>query len=92
METTLTVGLYGYPEAILAADHVDLPLPAERTGQGIVMELARLDPRLRHPLLRPDGTPRRSTRILLNGHVVPLSTPLPEQAQVAVLVALPCDG
>lgn len=82
---TLTIGLRGYPEAVLAAETVTLNLPRTETASAVVAELATRSSRLREALVHEDGRPRQSTKVLVNGVPVNHATPLPADATVTVL-------
>jgi hypothetical protein len=88
----LTVGLRGYPEAVLAADAITLDLPGTSTASAIIQGLAAKSARLRHALLREDGTPRQSSKVLVDGTPIAHASVLPSSGTVTVLAALPCDG
>jgi hypothetical protein len=44
---TLTVGLRGYPEAVLAINAITLDLPGSPTASAVIEDLAARSPRLR---------------------------------------------
>lgn len=87
-----TIGLRGYPEAVLASNSVTLDLPETVTASGAVGTLASSFPALREALIGSNGTPRMSSKILIDGTPVAHDSVLPEQGSVTVLAALPCDG
>lgn len=87
---TLTVGLRGYPEAVLATDSVTLDVPRDAPAEVVVRTLAGLSPRLGEALVRDDGAVRESTKVLVDGTPVPASSPI--DGRMTVLAALPCDG
>lgn len=87
-----TIGLRGYPEAVLASSSVALDLPTSVTASAAVGTLAASFPVLREALIGADGNPRMSSKILVDGTPVAHDSVLPEQGPVTVLAALPCDG
>jgi hypothetical protein len=87
-----TVGLRGYPEAVLAADTVTLDVPRTVTASAIVADLATRSPRLREALVHEDGYPRQSTKVLVDGVPINHASLIPVDSAVTVLAALPCDG
>ncbi len=89
---TLEVGLRGYPEAVLGISRVTLAVPADPTASDVVRELARRSPRLSEALTHPDGSPRRSTKVLVEGCVASGELPMSGTESVTILAALPCDG
>jgi hypothetical protein len=88
----LTVGLRGYPEAILATDAVTLDVSSSATAGEVVCSLAVDSPQLRDTLLRPDGEPRQSSKVMVDGTSVMHSARVHAGQSVVVLAALPCDG
>jgi hypothetical protein len=88
----LSVGLRGYPEAILGVDAVTLDVPESPTAAAVIKSLALRSPRLCDTLLREDGAPRQSSKVLTDGTPVSHASPLPASGTVTVLAALPCDG
>lgn len=92
MATTMTVRLQGYPEAVLARPSVALPVSEPVTPNDLITGIGALDNRLREALMHGDGTPRQSTRLLVNGSAQEGASPVPAAAQVTLLAALPCDG
>lgn len=88
----LAVRLRGLPEAVLAADRVTVDLPSPITAEAVARAVAACSPRLREALLRSDGTPRTTTKVLLNGTPVDATTRVDDARQVALLAVFPCDG
>ena len=89
---TLTVGLRGYPEAILATAAATLDVSTPATAGEVVRSLAQGSPQLRDTLLRPDGVPRHSSKVIVDGTPVTHSARVHAGQSVVVLAALPCDG
>lgn len=89
---TLSVGLRGYPEAVLATDTITLDVPPRPTAEALVQNLASRSPRLNEALMRGDGIPRQSTKVLVDGVPVSHATRIEIDSTVTVLASLPCDG
>ncbi|MFC0865219.1 hypothetical protein ACFHYQ_23265 [Sphaerimonospora cavernae] len=89
---TLTVGLRGYPEAVLAADVVTLDVNSGVTAGAVVQSLARTSSGLGEALIRPDGEPRQAAKVLVDGTLVSHETQIRTGSSVTVVAALPCDG
>ena len=89
---SLTIGLRGYPEALLAADEITLDLPRSTTASAVIKDLTGMFPQLRSALLHDDGVPRQSIRVLVGGVPVSHDSPVPASGTVTVLATLPCDG
>jgi molybdopterin converting factor small subunit len=79
--------------AELAATHKVTLEVKESTPKAILQELAKGNPLLKDQIVRADGLPRSSTRILVNG-VPPssLDEVLAAGAELSVAVVMPCDG
>jgi hypothetical protein len=92
MSRTLKVRLRGYPEAVLADDSVLVPTGRTTTGTDVIDYVSRLDQRIQEALQHRDGTPRRSTRLLVGSRVLEHTQRIPETGEVVLLAALPCDG
>ena len=90
--TSLTVGLRGYPEAVLASDTLKLDIPASATAATLVQQVARQSGRLGDALLHPTGAPRATTKVLVGGVPVGAETALTPHSTVTILASLPCDG
>jgi hypothetical protein len=89
---TVNVGLRGYPEAILAADSATVDIATSTTAGEIIRSVAAGSPQLREGLLRPDGVPRQSTKVIVDGVPVTHSTRFQAGQSVVILAVLPCDG
>jgi hypothetical protein len=89
---TRTIGLRGYPEAVLASSEVKLDLPGMATASAVVEGLAARHPQLSDALLGADGHPRESIKVLIGNAPIGHASPVPADGEVTVLAALPCDG
>lgn len=89
---TMTIALRGYPEAVLAADVISLDLHGGTNAGGLVRGLASRSDRLTDALLHKDGTPRRTTKVLVGGTAVHHDSVVDTRDSVTVLASLPCDG
>lgn len=79
--------------AELAAAHETLVEVKEKTARAIINEIAKANPLLGDQIVRGDGTPRSSTKILIDGKPpLDLDKPVPEGADVVIAIAMPCDG
>ena len=92
MSETLKVNLLGYPEALLAIDTVTVALPLAVTADSLATRIANMSPQLVDALLHEDGTPRQTTKVLINGRPVMNEAAVTANDEVAVLASLPCDG
>lgn len=92
MPRTLTVGLRGYPEAVLGSDSVTVATETPVTAGLVVEALTRGNVRLRDALLQSTGRARQSTKVFVDDTLVSPDAPVPLGADVAVLAVLPCDG
>jgi|HubBroStandDraft_2_1064218.scaffolds.fasta_scaffold136540_3 hypothetical protein len=91
-DTRVAVTLRGEAEVLMEAEEVALRLPTP-TPMAILKALAKKDPRLKDCLVRGNGNPRLSTKILINGYPPrSLSSRIPAGARVTVFAAKPCDG
>jgi hypothetical protein len=88
----LTVHLRGYPEAVLAADTISLDLPPVATAGAVARSLSGHSERLAAALLREDGSPRQTTKVLINGLPVSHDVSISSRDTVTLLASLPCDG
>lgn len=66
---------------------------AQRTPAEILKELASMNPLVADSIVRPDGTPRSSTKVLINGEApTDLATLIPTDAKVTIAAIIACDG
>ena len=87
----MEIQLRGGAEAILGRGQLELA--EARSAVDIVRQIAMMDEELHRQLLREDGTPRRSARVLIDGHPAEsLSDPIPVGATVTVSPTMSCDG
>lgn len=89
---TLCVHLLGYPEAVLATDTITLDAPPDATAGSVVRHVAALAPGLDEALLHEDGSPRQTTKVMVQDVPVDHRTPVSGKSAVTVLASLPCDG
>lgn len=92
MTRNLTVGLRGYPEAVLGCDSVTVATEDPVTTGGVVEALTRDNAPLRDALVHSTGEARVSTKVFVDDTLAPLDASVPVGAGIAVLAALPCDG
>lgn len=92
MTRTLTVGLLGYPEAVLGWDSVTVATETPVTGRDVVEAITRDNASLRDALVHSTGRARASTKVFVDDALASLDAPVPVGAGVTVLAALPCDG
>lgn len=87
----MEIQLRGAAEAILARDTY---LAGETdSASDVIRKLATESPELERQLLREDGTPRQSARVLIDGRPAgSFDEPLPAGATVTVNPTLSCDG
>ena len=65
----------------------------ERTPLAVIKALADANPLLSSAIIRDDGTPRSSTKILIDGAAPPrLDQAFPDGARVQVAIVTACDG
>ena len=91
----MRVLLRGYPEAVAAADRIDIAATGPVTAQWIADAVATRigDPAVRATLFVPDGDLRATTRVLdAGGQTVPPGGTVTGQESVTLLAVLPCDG
>lgn len=87
----MEIQLRGAAEAILARDTY---VAGDTDSAGdVIRKLAAESPELERQLLRADGTPRQSARVLIDGRPTrSLDDRLPAGATVTVNPTLSCDG
>lgn len=88
----ITVNLLAKAAELAETHTLKVEIP-ENTPIKILEAVADQNPLLKNQILREDGTPRSSTKVLING--VPNSDLLkifPEDADITVAVVMPCDG
>jgi hypothetical protein len=87
----MEIRLRGGAEAILGRGH--LQLSDATSADDVVRHIAAMDEELHRQLLREDGTPRQSARVLIDGRPAEsLSAPIPMGAIVTVIPIMSCDG
>jgi hypothetical protein len=87
----MEIRLRGGAEAILGRGH--LQLSDATSADDVVRHIAAMDEELHRQLLREDGTPRQSARVLIDGRPAEsLSAPIPTGAIVTVSPIMSCDG
>ena len=85
----------GRAESILQAGELNLEVKGKVTPRKILEEIARVHPEIKSGLMRADGTPRLSTKILIDGGPpFDLDETIPVKAKTSVvMVDQPaCDG
>lgn len=86
------VEIRALPEAVLGSDTADLEIAGEVTTSSVVDALAAMSPSVGAAMKHDDGTVRASTRVLVDGVVLPSDLPISPDAKVTVISVLPCDG
>lgn len=90
--TSKVVEIRALPEAVLGRDTADLEIAGEVTASSVVDALAAMSPSVAAAMKHRDGTIRASTRVLVDGIVLPPDRPISPDAKVTVISVLPCDG
>lgn len=88
----VNVKLHGAAEALLASEQLDVTV-ARATPSEIIKAVAAANPLLKRQLVRGDGSPRQSTRILIDGAPPSsLDDVIPDAAEILLSASVPCDG
>lgn len=89
---TVDVKLRGAAEAILASEQIEVEVET-LTPREIILAIARMNPALQRQIVRDDGNPRQSSKILIDGtQPDDLDSEFPSGASVMFSPMLPCDG
>jgi len=89
---SVKVRLFAKAAELAGSTDVELVLK-EPTIKGMLSEIASSQPLLTDHIVRADGSPRSSTKILIDGHPpASLDTPIPLGANVVISIVHPCDG
>ena len=92
MSQQVKVRLMGKAAELANAHEVAVTTTAT-TPKSVLSELAKGNPLLADSLIRGDGTPRSSTRVLINGKPpASLDDQFQAGADVIVALSIPCDG
>lgn len=92
MANKVEVNLFAKAAELAAAHKVTLEVK-ETTPRAILQEIAKGNPLLKDQIVRGDGSPRSSTRILINGTPPSsLDDVIQADADLSVAVVMPCDG
>jgi len=91
-KTTVTVQLRGAAEALLLTEAVEVSV-TKLTPKEILKAVAAQNPLLERQIIRGDGSPRLSTKILVNGQPPrSLDEEIPAGPSIIMSPSMPCDG
>lgn len=86
------VQLRGAAEALLLTESVEVSVP-ELTPREILKAVAAQNPLLERQIIRSDGSPRLSTKILVDGQPPwSLDEVIPSGVSFILMPIMPCDG
>ncbi|MEP0706989.1 MAG: hypothetical protein ABJL17_04435 [Parvibaculum sp.] len=88
----VTIQIRGAAEALLLTDSIEVSV-SKLTPSEIIKAVASQNPLLERQIIRSDGTPRLSTKILIDGQPPnSLEAEIEKTASVILSPSMPCDG